>query len=137
MLSSYCWWKSTLILLSTSVECAIPRGDSSLSCRRLAARLPHLAPVGVLSALGRVSIFITLQPESKPIQIPLVSGQLVPGLELLVGFVRKDIKIGPMITYQRDRVIQGMDILLLRHLHQDRGFEIGRASCRERVCQYV
>src|SRR3546814_7910362 len=70
--------------------------------------LPHLAPVGVLSALGRVSIFITLQPESKPIQIPLVSGQLVPGLELLVGFVRKDIKIGPMITYQRDRVIQGM-----------------------------
>src|SRR3546814_3866304 len=85
--------------------------------------LPHLAPVGVLSALGRVSIFITLQPESKPIQIPLVSGQLVPGLELLVGFVRKDIKIGPMITYQRDRVIQGMDILLLRHLHQDRGFD--------------
>src|SRR3546814_20614806 len=98
MLSTYFWGNSLLILFSPSVDCGIPRRDITLSCRRLAAMFPHLAPVVVLSALGRVSIFITLQPESKPIQIPLVSGQLVPGLELLVGFVRKDIKIGPMIT---------------------------------------
>ena len=80
----------------------------------------HGFPVPVLLHLCGTRVFVPLQPVSEPVEVSFVGGKLVSRLELLVWLVGKHMEIRHALAHQGDGIVQRSQILLLRHLKQDR-----------------
>ncbi len=83
-------------------------------------RVSHLSPMRVLLLLDGIRVFVPLQPESEPVEVALVGGQLVLRLKFLVRLVWKHIHVRSMVEQQRYRIVERVEILLLGHLQQKR-----------------
>src|SRR5690625_426453 len=109
---------------SSADKAAIPGSGTCLLRGSCADMLAHRTPMGILLMFSRIGVLIPLQPESEPVHIALVHGQLVLGLELDVWLVGENINVCSMIQHHWNSIAQREYVFLLRKLHQYRSMNL-------------
>src|SRR3546814_8541241 len=106
---------------------ALPRERFGLA---MAACLPYVAISPPLRAVIVLSAMFTVAASAVPALMPDVARDLLSGGQLVYGVLLGAFGIGAVCA----AFISGR---LRAHMPNQRIVQIGRASCRERECQYV
>src|SRR3546814_18003089 len=81
-------------------------------------------PASILLAIGRVAVDLAVQPEVEPVDGAFIDGEPLSRPPLLMIAIGEDIHLDRNVGMVECH--EGIETE-----------EIGRASCRERVCKYV